>query len=177
MLQMLRYQLGQTMRLVICLASFVAMAMAMYIVTADVPMAQLYKLQTTWSPQEFAQIILNWRNSGILPSFEAHFTLDFIYPLFYAAALIALLSKALNVVEAPSQLNRLLLMPIAAAVADWGENICHLAFLHDAALVDTGWFYLGPVFANVKWWLINLTIVAALYLFTKRGLSSLFSRR
>lgn len=176
MLQILREQMGQTMRLIWSLGAFVATAMAMFIVTAEVPMSQLYQLQTTWSPDEFAAIIQNWREFGILVSFQAHFTLDFIYPLFYAAMLVALLSKSMNNAQASERANMALLMPLLAMIADWGENACHLAFLGNPELVQSGWFYLGPIFANLKWWLINLSLLTAAYYFIKTILARLSQR-
>ncbi len=176
MLQMLRAKLGQTMRLAVCLGLFVVMAMVMFFITSDIPMRQLYQLQTTWSADEFAAIIRNWQDYGILQSFESHFVLDFFYPLAYGAVLLALLGKALNTAHAPRKANLVLLMPLAAIAADWVENICHLAFLNDPALVRTGWFYLGPLAANIKWWMINLSLIAALYYFVKKIMVILSAR-
>ena len=176
MLQMLRTQLGQTSRLAVCLGLFVVMAVVMFIITSDIPMRQLYLLQTTWSAEEFAAIIGNWRDNGILQSFESHFVLDFFYPLAYGAVLLALLGKALNTAQATRKANLVLLMPLVAMAADWGENICHLVFLNDPELVRTGWFYLGPLAANIKWWLINLSLIGALYYFIKKIMAILSAR-
>jgi hypothetical protein len=123
----------------------------------------LLRLQTTFSPDEFATTTLAWSHEQ-LQTFLSHYYLDMYYPLYYGIFLAAALRQFTNFS------NRIVFIPLFAAVFDEIENICHWSLLNGWVPMGSPAFYIGAIAANLKWLLIAATFLLLVYGASKKYL-------
>lgn len=123
----------------------------------------LLRLQTTFDPELFRQIISQWGEPG-LAAFRAHFYPDSIHPFIYALFLASAWAALTRREDAPPSGVTLAVfaLPLAAGFCDLLENCLHILVLQDIAHIPSYMVTAGALAANTKWLLAGVSILAVL---------------
>lgn len=120
------------------------------------------KLQMTFSPDEFKQIIQLWTDKNILGNYWSHFHLDFFHPFIYGIGMAAWLSASFDMNKVSERFSILVCVPLVAATFDIVENCFHVVFLLNDAFVTSPWVMISGAATNLKWGLALLSFALAL---------------
>jgi hypothetical protein len=129
------------------------------------------KAQITFSKDVYLELLNRWQAAGLMPKYFQHFYLDFFHPFFYSVFLSALMAKAMNMNKTPQRLNGLLLIPFIAGVMDLIENCFHVSFISDVNSITQAKVTLSALASNTKWALAGLSLLIAMILFGRYGLT------
>ena len=90
------------------------------------------------------------------------FFIDLFYPAAYSALLASCLVLGARAVGREPQGARLALIPFAAALFDWSENVSFLALIRQWPASPPALVQAACVFNSGKWGLVMLSVVLAL---------------
>jgi len=127
-------------------------------------------LQTTFSKTVFTGILEKWGQSG-LHIYKTHFYVDFVHAFIYAVFLsswIAYLTVKPGKKPAPLHLV-LWALPFIAGLCDVIENIFHLVLISNPADISGTLIKVSAAFANTKWGLARISLVAIVFYALRRG--------
>lgn len=120
-------------------------------------------LQMSFTPERFTAVAAPWGEDGKRDFRRNLFLVDLAFPAIYALLLVMLLARF-----APGAPQWAMLAPVAAALADGGENTLHAAALARLLAEDLapGWAVLGgSLLATVKY----LLLIGALLTLARRA--------
>ena len=162
----MRQQIGQTWLIVVFACVYVVSQVTILIILGPIEDAFI-KLQTTGtSVADYVTVFNTWQASGDMALYRAHFILDDVHWIWYAALFTALLSRLFNRLEISPAYNWFLLLPLASGLLDWYENRLQHVFLSStdfSAIIHPLPLY-STVASDIKWVLALGYIVATLVL-------------
>ena len=118
--------------------------------------AEAIDLHFSYTPQNVYQILAELSEQGLQASVRMHLTVDILYPIAYALAfglLITYFSRRLF--QPQSWLQRLNLLPFAALLADFAENIGVVLLIRAYPEQLTGLARLTSLATSSKWLLVS----------------------
>lgn len=139
----------------------------LYFILQPMGSAQVFRLQTTLSPETFSAILEQWREADLLGRYAMHYYFDFVHPLWYALFLSAMLAVALDANDVAAGWNAVLWVPFLAGALDLVENLVHVYYLtggHPPTILPV---MIGGLAAIAKWTLVGVLSVAVIVLGTR----------
>ena len=127
----------------------------------------MFKLQMTGvSAQDYLTVFGAWEATGEMAFYRAHFILDDIHWIWYAAFFTALLCRLFEKMRVPGKYDWFLLMPLGSGLLDWFENRIQHVFLstQDLATIVDPLPLISTLASDIKWLLATAYIVVAIRL-------------
>jgi hypothetical protein len=140
----------------------VSTLLGIWLSTFDATTMDVFASQMAFTPDRFIDAIGAWGPAGITEFIRITATLDFVYPAAYAIAIGGLWAR----MAGPTAWTGTawpLAAAFGAALADWLENLSHLAAA--AAMVggdrpNAALVAVGSAFATIKWFLLVGALIA-----------------
>lgn len=145
-------------------AIYVLSQATMYFILQPMGSAQVFRLQTTLSPETFSAILEQWREAGLLGRYGMHYYFDFVHPLWYAVFLSATLAVAFDANDVAAGWNAVLWLPFLAGALDLVENLVHVYYLIGGHPPTTLPVMIGGLAAIIKWTLAGVLTVTIIVL-------------
>ncbi len=134
---------------------------------APLGLAYLPDTHLYYTPETLWQWLAAYNPAERTRAFWGHLTLDLIYPLLYGALLLLLLAKNWGSRLKP----RLLWLPLAVILCDYGENFALAALFAHPSARNTTLAWLACGLTLTKWLLLGGIIVAITMGFYRRHTS------
>lgn len=123
---------------------------------------QFMKVQTTFSADNFREIVLYWNDNGVLEAFRKHFYFDYFHPLWYSIFLAAFMSKVFSLNKVNNRVNFFLLFPFIAGILDIIENSLHLYIISNIENISAIIVVISGTVSNHKWLFVLVSIYVIL---------------
>ena len=168
----LRATLGQTWLIVLFGIAY-SISQVTILVILEPLGGQFAKLQCFgFSADTYLAAFRHWEEAGVMAAYEAHFVLDDVHWIWYAAFFTFLLCRLFESNRLSHRLDWVLLLPLASGLLDWYENTLQHVFLSApdfSTIVDP-----LPLFSTIalifKWVLASTyVLVTLLLLFRNRS--------
>jgi hypothetical protein len=165
-LSRLRVTLGQTWLIVLFGIAYLISQVTILIIVEPLG-GQFAKLQCFgFSPETYFAVFRHWEETGVMAAYKAHFVLDNVHWVWYAAFFTFLLCRLFESNQLPHRLNWVLLLPLASGLLDWYENRLQLVFLGSpnfSTIVDP-LPLLSTIASDIKWALALVYVLLTLVL-------------
>ena len=123
-------------------------------------------LQLAFQKSEGLKFLEAWGDTG-----KKHFLdtlwIDFVFPAGYSLLLASLLARSIYSLHLPEWMRIIVILPFAAALLDFIENILEFMFVSKPDSFSEYMFFMHSIIASLKWTLALFTIsfltVSSLY--------------
>ncbi len=121
------------------------------------------QLQTSFSPDQFLEIIGQWESEGLLHYYQEHFFFDNVHPVWYGFFISSLLAFTFHRLNFDSKYLVYRATPFIAGMCDMVENLFHYWFLADLSRVTILPVSISAIFCLVKWILLLGSFIFVFY--------------
>lgn len=165
----LRSVLGRRWLIVVFGAAYVISQVTILIILVPLghDMARLQILGA--SAETCLEIYRGWEAAGVMPAYRAHFVLDDVHWVWYAALMTTLLCRLFDRHRVAKRYDWFLVLPLAAGLCDWYENHLQHVFLStaDYSMVVDPLPLLSTLASISKWSLAGACVVVITRLLLK----------
>jgi len=115
---------------------------------------QFAKLQCFgFSAERYVTVFRSWEETGMMTAYRAHFFLDDVHWIWYAAFFSFLLCRLFEHNRLSHRYNWILLLPLASGLLDWYENQLQHLFLSsdDFSTIVDPLPLLSTLASDIKW--------------------------
>ena len=125
----IRQQIDQTWIIVLFATVYVVSQITILIILGPITEAMILLQTTGTTVADYVAVFSTWQASGDMAFYQAHFILDDVHWIWYAALFTALLCRLFNRFEISQAHNWFLVLPLASGLLDWYENRLQHVFL------------------------------------------------
>ena len=159
-LQNLRHELGRTWIITVFGLAYVISQITIIVILRPIADAMITLQTAGFSASDYLTVFEDWKASGGIKVYRAHFILDNVHWIWYAGIFTALLCRLFQRHAVSSRYNWVLLLPLASGLLDWFENQLQHVFLSASdfsTIVDP--LPLFSTIASDTKWVLALTYV------------------
>jgi hypothetical protein len=165
-LSRLRVTLGQTWLIVLFGIAYLISQVTILVIVEPLG-GQFAKLQCFgFSAETYFAVFRHWEETGVMAAYKAHFVLDNVHWIWYAAFFTFLLCRLFESNQLSHRLDWVLLLPLASGLFDWYENKLQNVFLGspDFSTIVDPLPLLSTIASDIKWTLALTYVLFTLVL-------------
>lgn len=133
---------------------------------------RLLKLQCFgFTAERYLAVFRHWEEIGVMAAYRAHFVLDDVHWIWYAAFFTCLLCRLFERSRIAHRLDWILVLPLVSGLLDGYENHLQHVFLStpDFSSIVDPLPLLSTVASILKWMLVALYVLFAVVLLVRRA--------